>query len=67
MKKWLNSNRLYFIGAIAGGMAGFLYWKWVGCSSGTCSITASPINSTLYFSLMGAVVLGMLSTQKQTK
>lgn len=58
MKNWIVNNKLYFIGAFTGALAGFLYWKYVGCITGTCSITANPINSTLYFALFGAVLFG---------
>lgn len=48
------------IGITLGAIAGFLYWNYVGCASGTCAITSKPINSTLYGALMGYLVAGML-------
>ncbi len=54
----LKKNRLYLIGALIGGIAGFLYWKYVGCLTGTCKITSSPVNSSLYFAIMGALLFG---------
>ena len=53
------------IGILLGGMAGWLYWNYVGCASGTCAITSKPINSTLYGALMGYLVAGMF--QKNVK
>lgn len=50
---------LLVTGAFAGGISGFLYWKWVGCSSGTCMITSNPLNSTLYFAIMGCLAINM--------
>lgn len=47
------------IGIILGAIAGFLYWNYFGCASGTCAITSKPINSTLYGALMGYLVAGM--------
>jgi hypothetical protein len=47
------------IGIILGAIAGFLYWNYVGCTSGTCAITSKPLNSTLYGALMGYLVAGM--------
>jgi hypothetical protein len=41
---------LYVLG---GAVAGFLYYKFVGCRTGTCPITSSPIISTLYGAGMG--------------
>ena len=52
------------IGIIIGAIAGFLYWKFVGCSSGTCMITSKPINSTLYGALMGFLVAGIFTKDK---
>lgn len=47
------------VGAVVGGLVGFLYWKFIGCTSGTCKITSSPLNSTLYFAMMGTLVFSM--------
>jgi hypothetical protein len=53
MKNWAFQHKLSLTGIALGAIAGFLYWKWVGCASGTCMITSKPINSTLYGALMG--------------
>ncbi len=66
MKKWVQRNRLYFIGAFLGAIAGFLYWKFVGCSSGTCAITSNPIVSTIYFSIIGALVISVFQRKNNT-
>lgn len=65
MKKWLSNNKLYFIGAIVGAGGGYLYWKYIGCLTGTCSITSSPVNSTLYFAAMGALALGLFKNERK--
>ena len=52
------------IGITLGAVAGFLYWKFVSCSSGTCMITSKPINSTLYGALMGFLVAGIFTKDK---
>jgi hypothetical protein len=44
------------IGAAIGGALGFLYYKLVGCSSGTCPITSKPLNSILYGVVMGLLL-----------
>jgi len=69
MKNWMRKNKLHIAGAIVGGVAGYLYYYFVGCASGTCLITSKPINSTLYFAMMGALVFGMFKkpTPKTTK
>ena len=53
------------IGITLGALAGFLYWKFVGCSSGTCMITSKPINSTLYGALIGFLVAGILKKNEK--
>jgi uncharacterized membrane protein YedE/YeeE len=46
-------------GIIVGAIAGYLYYFYVGCASGTCAITSKPLNSTLYGALMGGLVFNM--------
>jgi hypothetical protein len=48
--------KITLIGIAIGGLAGYLYYYFVGCASGTCAITSSPLNSTLYGILMGALI-----------
>lgn len=67
MKKWVLDYKLYFIGAIVGGIAGFLYWKYVGCVTGTCAITSKPLNSTLYFAFFGSILLSFFKKEKSSK
>jgi hypothetical protein len=55
------------IGAIIGAITGYLYYKYVGCSSGTCRITSKPLNSTLYFALIGGLLFNMFVKNTKTK
>ncbi|WP_083382142.1 DUF6132 family protein [Flavobacterium commune] len=45
------------VGILIGAVAGYLYYHYVGCITGTCVITSKPINATLY----GALIGGLLS------
>ena len=47
------------IGIVVGAIAGYIYYFYVGCTSGTCAITSKPLNSTLYGALMGGLVFNM--------
>ena len=47
-------------GAAMGALAGFLYWKYVGCISGTCPIQTNPYISTVYGVLLGVLLGGLL-------
>ncbi len=44
------------IGIIAGGGLGFAYYKFVGCSSGTCPLTSNPVISTIYGAVLGVLL-----------
>jgi hypothetical protein len=55
------------IGAIVGAVSGYLYYKYVGCASGTCRITSKPLNSTLYFALIGGLLFNMFVKEPKTK
>lgn len=46
----------WMIAGVIGAILGFTYWYFVGCNSGSCAITSSPVNSTLY-----GLVIGMLT------
>jgi uncharacterized membrane protein YedE/YeeE len=47
------------IGIVVGAIAGYLYYFYVGCVTGSCTITSKPLNSTLYGALMGGLVFNM--------
>ncbi|HOF22004.1 MAG TPA: DUF6132 family protein [Bacteroidales bacterium] len=53
MKEFLKKNSLLVIFTISGLAGGFLYWKFVGCLSGTCPIKSVWYWSTLYGGLIG--------------
>ena len=36
---------------------GYLYWRYVGCTTGTCPITSSPVNSSIWGAAMGGLLL----------
>ena len=60
----LQKYKSALIGIAFGAVAGFLYWKFIGCSSGTCAITSKPFNSTLYGAMMGFLVAGMFKKEQ---
>jgi Family of unknown function (DUF6132) len=69
--KWLLNNKLVIAGIIVGAVAGFIYWKQVGCTSGTCMITSKWHNSTGYGALMGGLLFSLFQKpvrkDKETK
>lgn len=55
----------WIIGIIAGAAVGFSYWYFIGCNSGTCAITSSPVNSTIYGGLMGILLVNSFSGNRK--
>jgi hypothetical protein len=54
------------LGVIAGGFAGWLYWRYFGCQ-GSCTITSKPLNSTLYGALLGGLLFNTIMSFVKTK
>lgn len=63
--KLIQKNTLTLIGIGIGAIGGYIYWQQIGCASGTCAITSSPVNSTIYGAIMGGLLLNMF--QKESK
>lgn len=51
------------IAGLLGAIAGFAYYHYIGCASGTCAITSNPYISTLY----GAALALLLVPSPQSK
>lgn len=46
-----------FAGVSLGALAGFLYYYFVGCNSGTCAITSNPYMSMLWGAFFGYFIV----------
>lgn len=46
-----------FLGIVIGGIGGYLYYHFVGCSSGSCAITGNPFMSTISGAFLGFFAL----------
>ena len=60
----IQKYRLTLIGVVAGALAGYLYYHFVGCASGTCAITSQPANSTVYGAMMGGILFNIFQKEK---
>jgi hypothetical protein len=60
-------NRILFqaILSVIGGIGGFLYWKFVGCASGTCPLTSNWMIMTGYGLLIGYVLSDFIPYKKK--
>jgi len=61
----LYKYKIELLGIILGSIAGWCYWYFVGCASGACAITSSPVNSSLYGAMMGGILSSMLKKEKK--
>lgn len=61
MKHFIKNRKFEIIGDIVGIIGGYLYWKYVGCISGTCPIQA---NLVPYGLVMGILVGGLFKPKK---
>ena len=64
-KVYIKRHWLTLLGIVIGALGGFLYWKFIGCTTGTCPITSSPINSSVWGAIIGGLLLS--SFQKESK
>ena len=53
------------VGTVIGGILGYAYYHFIGCTTGSCAITSKPFNSTAYGMLMGYLMFSVF--QKSTK
>jgi len=51
---------------VIGTVGGYLYYYFIGCNNG-CAITSSPINSTAYGAVIGALFTNWKSGIKSLK
>ena len=61
----LKKYRLTIIGFLVGAVGGYLYYYFVGCSTGTCPITSNPWRMTLYGSLLGMLLFDMFRKEPE--
>ncbi len=61
----IKKYKLTLIGVVVGAIGGYLYYRFVGCESGACAITSSPINSTIYGMLLGGLLFNMFQKEKK--
>lgn len=53
MKEFINKHKYGLLFILPGFLVGFLYWKFVGCTSGTCPITSNWHTMVLFGALIG--------------
>lgn len=59
--KILKTKKLALIFLVIGAIGGFLYWRFVGCTSGTCAIKSVWYWSTLWGAALGYLIGDMIN------
>ena len=67
MKNFLITYKWKIIGVVIGAFAGFAYWYFIGCTSGTCPIQSNWHTSALYGGLIGYVLPNSPGKKKSEK
>jgi hypothetical protein len=67
MKKFMLNNLWSIVGGFFGGLFGYFYWRDIGCATGTCPITSKPLNSIVYFAVLGYFMIGTISQWRTFK
>lgn len=60
----ITKFKIELIGILVGGIAGFMYYYFVGCKSGSCAIASNPYISVPYGSLLGYFISGLFKKEK---
>jgi hypothetical protein len=55
LKVLVKKYILTIILTVVGLVGGFMYWKFIGCASGTCAIKSNMLLMTVYGGLIGGL------------
>lgn len=66
IKKVFTQYWLVLLGVVIGALGGYLYWLYIGCSSGSCPITSSPFLSSLWGAVMGGLLFSIFKREKKS-
>ena len=66
IKKVFTQYWLALLGVVIGALGGYLYWLFIGCSSGSCPITSSPLLSSLWGAVMGGLLFSIFKREEKS-
>lgn len=66
IKKVFTQYWLALLGVVIGALGGYLYWLYIGCSSGSCPITSSPLLSSLWGAIMGGLLFSIFKREDKS-
>lgn len=57
---FIQKHKVKLTGIVLGGVAGYLYYYFIGCSNGSCMIASNPMVSVPYFAFLGYLITGII-------
>ncbi len=66
IKKVFTQHWLVLLGVVIGALGGYLFWLYIGCSSGSCPITSSPFLSSLWGAVMGGLLFSIFKREEKS-
>ena len=51
---------IYIVGGALGALAGFLYYRFIGCRTGSCPLTSTLYGAVLYGTVLGSLLGGLV-------
>ena len=65
MINFFNKHKYGILLIVPGIIVGFFYWKYVGCTSGTCSLTSNWQLTLLFGGLVGYFIGDSIDDKKR--
>lgn len=64
----MNFNNRWFrplLFTFGGAVAGFCYYYFIGCASGSCPITSNPVSSMAYMGVIGWLLSCVFTKERE--
>lgn len=67
MKKFIGRYGLKVAGLVTGAIAGYAYYFYVGCVTGSCPLSSNPWSMTFYGAIMGYLFIDLFRKKDPQK
>lgn len=67
MKDYIRKHKVKILFLVLGAVAGLLYWRFIGCTTGSCPITSKWYTSSAYGLLFGWLISDLFSEKRNIK
>jgi xanthine/uracil permease len=67
IQQLIHKHKWPLTGIVLGAIAGYLYYFFVGCSTGNCMIASNPFVAVPYFAFLGYLFTGIFKKKDETR